>query len=155
MAAPKGNQYALGNHGGAPPKYTDASEMKALIDKYYEDCQGKPYIKEDGEPLLNKYGEVVIVGAKPPTITGLALALGFNSRQSLLNYMNKNDEFMDAITRGKSFVEEYTEGRLFDRDGATGAKFSLANNFKGWSEKIELNPDQDGVIKVSFVNSDE
>lgn len=27
---------------------------------------------------------------------------------------------------------------MFDRDGANGAKFSLSNNFKGWSEKQEV-----------------
>lgn len=144
--------------GGRPPYFTDAAQMQTLIDKYYDDCQGKPYINPDtGEPLLNKYGEVVVVGAKPPTITGLALALGFNSRQSLLNYMDKNDEFMDTITRAKAYIEDYVESRLFDKEGSNGAKFSLINNFKGWREKseVEINPDQDGQIKVSFVRSDD
>ena len=77
---------------------------------------------------------MVIVGAKPPTITGLALALGFASRQSLLDYEGKK-EFLDTITRAKAKVEQYTEERLFDTAGANGAKFSLANNFSGWKEK--------------------
>jgi hypothetical protein len=34
-------------------------------------------------------------------------------------------------------VEEYCEQRLFDRDGAKGAQFSLRNNF-GWVEKQEI-----------------
>lgn len=32
----------------------------------------------------------------------------------------------------KSRIEMYVEERLFDKDGANGAKFSLQNNFKGW-----------------------
>jgi hypothetical protein len=32
-------------------------------------------------------------------------------------------------------VEAYAESRLFDKDGANGAKFSLANNFRGWKEQ--------------------
>ena len=82
----------------------------------------------------------IIIGRKPPTMTGLALALGFSSRQSLLNYQGKK-QFVDTITRAKSFIEAYAEERLFDRDGVQGAKFSLINNFKGWREK----PEDDGV----------
>ncbi len=37
----------------------------------------------------------------------------------------------------KSRCEEYAERRLYDRDGVNGAKFSLANNFKGWRDKPE------------------
>ena len=63
-------------------------------------------------------------------MTGLALALGFTSRQALLNYQAK-PEFVDTITRAKPMVEAYTEERLFDRDGSNGAQFSLRNNFRG------------------------
>ena len=56
----------------------------------------------------------------------------------MLNYEARSDEFYDAITRAKARVEQYAEERLFDRDGANGAKFSLANNFRGWSERQQL-----------------
>lgn len=148
-----------GKHpGGRPPTYANHEQMQIAIDKYFEDCKGEILINKDtGEPYYNKVGQPVIIGEHPPTITGLALALGFVSRQSLLDYTNKSAEFSDTITRAKAFVEEYTEARLFDRDGSNGAKFSLINNFKGWREKseVEINPDSDGVIKVSFVKSDE
>ena len=74
-------------------------------------------------------GEPVIVDAHPPTVTGLALALGFTGRQALLNYQAKK-QFVDTITRAKSRCEEYAESRLFDRDGARGAQFSLEHNFR-------------------------
>ena len=80
--------------------------------------------------MLNRYGQPVMIGERPPTVTGLALALGFTTRTSLLNYQGKK-EFMDTITRAKSMVEAYAEERLFDRDGSNGARFSLVNNFKG------------------------
>jgi hypothetical protein len=70
-------------------------------------------------------------------MTGLALALGFNSRQALLNYQNKQ-EFNDTIVRAKAKVEQYAEERLFDKEGANGAKFSLANNFDGWRERQQV-----------------
>lgn len=122
---------------GRPPKYKTAEEMQDIIDEYFDNCQGTLYTDQDGEPKLDKYGNEIYLGAKPPTVTGLALALGFNSRQSLLNYEGK-DAFMDTITRAKARVEAYAEARLFDKDGANGAKFSLANNFKSWKERSEV-----------------
>lgn len=123
---------------GAPPRYKNVSEIEGLIDNYFKECEGEPFLNEDGQPLTTEKGAVIYKKSpKPPTVTGLALALGFNSRQSLLNYQDKPD-FMDTITRAKSRVEEYAEERLFDKDGANGAKFSLANNFRGWSEKQEI-----------------
>lgn len=124
---------------GRPPKYKSCAEIEEKIETYFKDCEGKPLCDDDGNVLTDKYGAPIIVGRKPPTITGLALALGFTSRQALLNYQGKK-EFVDTITRAKSFVEKYAEERLFDRDGVQGAKFSLINNFKGWSEK----PEDDG-----------
>ena len=123
--------------GGRPPKYKNVEEIEKKIDEYFEECKGEVIKNDDGEPVLNKYGMPVIINSRPPTVTGLALALGFTSRQALLNYQSKK-EFVDTITRAKSRVEQYTEERLFDKDGAAGAKFSLSNNFKGWDEKQDI-----------------
>jgi hypothetical protein len=128
--------------------YKSVEEMQAKIDAYFEKCEGTVLTRE-GEVVVDKYGEPVMVGRKPLTITGLALALGFNSRQSLLNYQDK-EEFVDTITRAKARVEQYAEERLFDKDGANGAKFSLANNFKGWKEKIEAEVSTDMNINIEL-----
>ena len=123
---------------GRPLTYKTAEEMQVVIDKYFKDCEGHPFTDDEGKAILDKYNNPVIVGCKPPTITGLALALGFNSRQALLNYQDR-EEFNDTVTRAKARVEAYAESRLFDKDGANGAKFSLANNFKSWADKQEAN----------------
>ncbi|MBQ8803466.1 MAG: DNA-packaging protein [Tyzzerella sp.] len=125
---------AENNVVGRPPMYKTVEEMQEKIEAYFKSCEGELLKDDDGKPILDKFNQPILLGAKPPTITGLALALGFASRQALLNYQEK-DEFNDTITRAKSRVEQYAEERLFDRDGANGAKFSLSNNFKGWSER--------------------
>lgn len=122
------------NKGGAPPKYKCKEEIEGLIENYFKECEGKPYLDDEGNAITDKDGKIVLTASKPPTVTGLALALGFNSRQGLLNYQGKQ-EFNYTITRAKAYIEEYAERRLFDRDGVNGAKFSLINNFKGWSDK--------------------
>ncbi len=124
------------NKGGRPPFYNTKEEMQEKIDAYFEECKGR-ILAIDEIVVRDKNGIPVVVDAKPPTITGLALALGFTSRQALLNYQAK-DEFVDTITRAKSRVECYAEERLYDKDGANGAKFNLANNFEGWKEKQQI-----------------
>lgn len=119
---------------GRPPKYESKEEIEEKIEAYFKKCEGEVLKYDNGEPFFNKYGNPVIINQHPPTVTGLALALGFSSRMSLLNYQGKK-EFMDTITRAKARVEAYAEERLFDRDGSNGAQFSLRNNFRGWNEK--------------------
>lgn len=135
--------------GGAPPKYKTAAEMQEKIDTYFSDCQGELLQDENG-PVLDKFGNEIYLHSRPPTVTGLALALGFTSRQSLLNYQGRK-EFFDTITRAKSRCEQYAEERLFDRDGTSGAQFSLRANF-GWNDKPkEAEPEErhdDGLIKA-------
>lgn len=115
-----------------PLKYKTNAELEAAVDAYFKECEGEILRDENGEPMLYK-GQPVITGQRPPTITGLAYALGFKSRQALLNYQGRK-QFHDTILRAKLRIESYTEERLFDRDGVNGARFSLTNNFSGWSE---------------------
>lgn len=135
---------------GRPPKYKSKKKMQEAIDQYFENCEGTMLRDDKGKPVLSKFGEPVYVGCRPPTVTGLALALGFSGRQALLNYQAK-EEFVDTVTRAKARVEQYAEERLFDRDGSQGAQFSLRNNFKGWRESEEANEDTlkklDDVLK--------
>lgn len=142
--------------GGHPPKYKDVSEIEGLIEAYFEDCASHPMLDEDGNVYTDKHGNPIMTEPKPLTVTGLALALGFNSRQSLLNYQAKKG-FMDTITRAKTLIENYTETRLFDKDGVNGAKFSLANNFEGWKEKqaIEADVKNDITINVELTDDED
>lgn len=126
---------------GRPPKYEHKEEIEGLIEEYFKKCEGEILKDEEGEVIFDKFGNPVIVGARPPTVTGLALALGFSTRLSLLNYQGKK-EFMNTITRAKSMVEAYAEERLFDKDGSNGARFSLINNFRGWTEKPQADLDE-------------
>lgn len=124
--------------------------MQKKIDAYFAECEGHTIDDDEGKPILNKYGQPVVLDQRPPTITGLALALGFTTRQSLLNYQAKK-EFVDTITRAKSRVEAYAEERLYDRDGVQGAKFNLSNNFSGWKENVDIS----GAVPVVVCGENE
>ena len=118
---------------GRPPRYKTRGEMEAKIEAYFKGCEGEPARDPgNGSLILNKWGEVVYINQHPPTVTGLALALGFRSRQALLNYQYRNAGFNEALEIAKARIQQYAEERLYDRDGCRGAQFTLQNNFKGW-----------------------
>ena len=142
------------NRAGRPPMYKTKEEIQEKIDDYFEKCKGVILTDGNDNPVLDKNGLPIIYGARPLTVTGLAIALGFTSRQALLNYQNK-EEFVDTITRAKAIVEQYAEERLFDKDGANGAKFSLANNFEGWKEKQQIEADVRNDITINIELTDD
>ena len=120
---------------GRKPTFTSAEEMQEKIDAYFASCEPELLRDATGNPVLNKNGEPVYVGGRPMTIQGLALALGFTSRQSLINYKAKR-EFVDTVTRARLRVEQYAAERLFDRDAQRGAQFTLAYGF-GYARDAE------------------
>ena len=140
----------MGKQVGRPPIYKTVNEIEGKIDAYFKECEGKILKDDNGKTVLNKFGNPVVINRKPPTVTGLALALGFTSRLDLLRYQGK-EEFCNTITRAKSMVEQYAEERLFDRDGSNGAQFSLRNNFKGWD--ADKKNDDSGDGKITIVNN--
>ncbi len=116
-------------------RFKNTDELIKLAENYFRSCEGVQAVDDECAPVFDKNGApVMAVPEKPPTVTGLALALGFTSRLALLNYSGK-PAYTEIITRSLSKIEEYAEAKLFDKGQYSGAKFFLANNFKGWSDK--------------------
>lgn len=103
----------MGNPVGRPRLYSSPDKFDAKVYEYQAHCQ------ENKEPV---------------TWTGLALFMGFSSRQSIDEYQ-KYDGFSDSVKRAKTFVEWEYEKRLCG-DKPTGAIFALKNF--GWADKTEL-----------------
>lgn len=80
------------------------------------------------------------------TWTGLAIHLGFESRQSLEDY-KKKEGFSYPIKKALLKIEAQYESCLFDRNPA-GAIFALKNF--GWKDKHEV--EQSGGIKIGFAD---
>lgn len=124
------------------PKYESVEQIEGLIEEYFESCKGELLRDEDGRIVFNqKDGTPIWVGRKPPTIPGLALALGFSCRQSLYNYKGRK-EFFDAISRAQMRVEQYTAEKLFERDSQRGAQFALEYGFRYRRDAEEEKQDQ-------------
>lgn len=100
---------------GRPPHFSSVEQMQTAIDQYFDDADAKKW---------------------PYTIPDLALALGFTSRQSLLNYQYK-PEYMDTIKRAKLRIEGQRARQLVKGQGVVaGQIFDLKNNF-GWCDEPE------------------
>ena len=82
------------NKGGRPRKYNDVDKMQQKIDEYFD--IGVDYVTITA--FDKQTGEFVEYKKTTPTITGLALYLGFVSRQSMFDYEAK-PEFSDIIKR--------------------------------------------------------
>ena len=143
MAFAEGNRYNT-----STPKYTDPEEMRVKIDEYFEECKGTLLKDHNGDPILTKWGDPVFLDRRPPTLTGLALALGFKKRQTLYQYRAKK-AFMDLLVEAKTRIEMYNEEQLYTRDGARGAMFNLRMNFEGWQENKD---DQAKGAAVNIIN---
>lgn len=139
----------MANRGrGRPPKYSNAAELQTAVDAYFSSCRGTLRVDDNGRPVLDRRGRPVYDGRKPVTMSGLQLALGFKSRQSLHDYRGRQ-EFSDIIMRARLKVEAYTEARLFDQDGFSGARFLLQTAFNWGREGSQEN--RQAVPTVSIV----
>lgn len=114
--------------GGRPRVFSSPEEMQAAIDEYF-----------DAEDALS--------------IVEMALFLGFNSRQSLLNYEGYSPEFLDTIKRAKSRIEAYYEKHLVCNNAA-GSIFALKNF--GWQDKIvqERTRDEAEQVEIDEMQAD-
>lgn len=141
---------------GRPPKYSTREELEKAIQEYMNGCQIE-FLEDPltGEYMLDK-GQPIIKSMNKPTITGLALALGFESRQSMYDY-EKKEAFSYTIKRARLEIENSYEQDIRNPDlTPTGAIFALKNF--GWSDKQELQHttiDEDGEetgmnIKINF-----
>ena len=133
------------------PRYKNPEEMQGKIDEYFDSIGGELLLDDEGKPVFTKAGEpCYIKPPRPPTVTGLALYLGFASRQALINYAGRSRGFNDTITRAKSRIEEYAETRLYDRDGQRGAEFNLRVNF-GWRDTRETGLDEETLHRLDRI----
>lgn len=127
IAEVKKNLFSLTDKAGQPPKFKDPKQILTLANLYFEEIQNSK-------------------GAVKATITGIALYLGFESRQSFYDY-EARPKFSYAIKRIRLFIEHCYENQLYTFN-STGAIFALKN--MGWKDKVET--ENNSTVKVLNVN---
>ena len=119
---------------GNPRRWRSAKALQAAVDAYFEECSEK---------------------GRVPSVAGLALALGFMSRQALARYTDRmheenNDDYVVIVTSAKTRIEEANIQLAYNKEASAGARFMLQNGFN-YSEKQEIGLNS-STIKVELVD---
>lgn len=111
---------------GQPRKYKTPEELEQAVDKYFE-----------------------ITPEARQTITGIALYLGFVSRQSFYDY-EELEGYSYIIKKARLMVENSYEQTLRSKDiPATGSIFALKN--MGWRDRQEVENTHDFKNKPTII----
>lgn len=114
------------SNAGQPPKYSTPQAMQEAIDLYFDDCPDKRKI-----PVGDTFAEIPC-----PTISGLAMHLGFCDRRSMYDY-EKRPEYSHTIKSARNrMAKEYEMDLRFGRN-QSGAIFALKNF--GWTDSATIN----------------
>lgn len=114
------------------------NEVKKRVEEYFS-SRLAPITDKNGNPLTDEKGEVIKKVALPYTLTGLALAVGLESREELFSF---TDPEIDRFLRMSVMkVEEYAEERLFSKEAFSGVKLFLSVNFDRWNDAEDESDD--------------
>ena len=116
---------------GRPAKFNTPEELEEMVNGYFDSL-----VYKDNEGIEHY---------SPATISGLALFLGFCSKQSLYDY-EKREEFSYPVKRARLMIEADYERRL-DGKSVTGAIFALKN--MGWEDKVGVDNNISGELTTN------
>lgn len=86
-------------------------------------------VEKNAEKFFAELGDGI------PTVSGLALAIGFKSRYELLNFEG-NTKLSKAVKSALLKLESILESQLYRKETYSGAKTVLKSNF-GWRESVD------------------
>ena len=124
--------------GGRPPIYDgnnedDVLKVQHLCEEYFKHIQG------EYEAIVNPDDETDITyktvrEPERPSVTGLTLHIGFESKSTLYDYASK-PQFSHSIKRALTKIEQYHELKVGEGDKCTGNIFILKN--LGWHDTVK------------------
>ena len=116
--------------------FSSVESMQKIIDKFFDSC--KPEITKDdkGNYVYNNKTGLPVYNLNPPTLTGLALALGFCSRQSVYDY-EKDKKYSYTIKKARLKCENWLEVNLLSGTIPPASGIFALKNY-GWRDDIGL-----------------
>lgn len=127
---------------GRPPRFETAEELEQMVLEYFDNCPDKVKI--------NSYegGHKELLEISRPSMSGLALFLGFADRRSLYDY-EKHDKYSHSIKIARSLIERFYE--VCTQAGAIDKTFGIfAMKQFGWTDKQEVSQ----TIQANVSNED-
>lgn len=110
---------------GRPHLFSSVEELQSKVDEYFENCPDTRKVVQEG----------VILEVPCPTVTGLALFLGYCDRNSFYDNCEDGSQFSGTLKKARAKMERIYEG-LLHGSTPTGAIFALKNF--GWVDKKDL-----------------
>lgn len=114
---------------------TTARELERKIKAYFKKCE-KETVDKNGEVILDSNGRALKSVAVPYTLTGLALALGLDSREALFEF--SDPEMARLVKMAVMKIEDYAEQKLFSKEAFSGVKLFLSVNFERWQSRDDI-----------------
>jgi len=150
---------------GAPLKYKTIEDLEQAIEDYFNnitisnprytykegiDAQGNKTIDEI--PVLNNAGDHVIdiEYTEKPSIMAMCVFLGIRS-QTLTNYEQRGETFIETITRAKERILAFKLGALYWVKNPRGVMFDLNVNH-GLVERTAQDIKHTGIMPVQIVD---
>lgn len=130
------DRYSIGLNKGRPRTYATADELQIECDGYFEYIKGlyKDEVTYNPDSMEYETKRVWIRLPENPTITGLALYLGYSCRNSVREAAKFGPTYAHVINRARLRVEMAYESRLHG-DKNAGSMFALKN--MGWVDRTE------------------
>jgi len=138
--------------------FSSPDEINHLIAQYFIHIQGhtrtvRRKVKDADGVTTRRSVKITERDPEPPTASGLAYFLGFNSKQQLEDYV-ANGEFADQLKRGiLRIIGEYE--KKLHLPSSAGAIFMLKS--LGWNHRsTEKSPEKetDNVLEFKVIKSD-
>lgn len=116
---------------GRPPKNNpdDVKAIQKKIDDYFDSLESRDADIPD----------------RPPTFSGLALSLGYCSRQQLWEHGKSNEPISLPLKKAMLRIESYAETKAYGKNPA-GPIFVLKN--RGWTDRAVEEESKDNTIKI-------
>ena len=129
---------------GRPLKFETPEEMQIIIDEYFNSCE--PEIIKINDEIMRDSKGLPIYKMNPPTITGLALHLGFESRQSIYDYEDRK-EFSYTMKTARLKCENFLESHGISGEIPPSISIFMLKNY-GWTDKQEI--EHKGNVVLNF-----
>ena len=124
---------------GRPPIYPTVESLAEKIFEYFETgCKTS---------VVDKFGNEIEADA--PSVTELAVYLGFSCRESFYKQADRGDEFLHTIKTVRSWMAGKFEKNLILGEATTGSIFWLKAN-DGWIEEEKKQVKDDDKKKPLF-----
>lgn len=133
--------------------FTDAHSLERLIAAYFKHIMGDYHWEDtlpDGKTNTQTTRQKVWDREpEPPTLTGLVLYLGFDSRAAFERY-EATGQFAATLKRGRLRIEAEYEKKLHQQ-APSGAIFALKN--LGWNERDTAADEPATPLQIEIIDS--